>query len=111
MRRRVSQDDFDAFARLSGDDNPIHVDAAFAKTTRFGRTLAHGMFLYGLVAEALRRARPEARVATTWLTFPGPTYAGDALTITVFAEDAGLRVLITRPGGEVSCEALAEVSP
>ncbi|MGZ3427312.1 MAG: MaoC/PaaZ C-terminal domain-containing protein, partial [Polyangia bacterium] len=48
-RRRVTQADFDRFARLSGDDNPIHVDAAFAARTRWGKTLAHGMMLYSLV--------------------------------------------------------------
>ena len=40
---------FDRFARLSGDDNPIHVDPAFSARTRFGRTVAHGMLLYGRV--------------------------------------------------------------
>ncbi len=47
VRRRLSQDDFLAFARLSGDENPIHTDALFSARTRFGRPVAHGMFLYG----------------------------------------------------------------
>ena len=39
FERTLTQGDFDAFATLSGDDNPIHVDPAFAARTRFGRTL------------------------------------------------------------------------
>ena len=39
VRRTFAQRDFDRFAALSGDDNPIHVDAAFAARTRFGRTV------------------------------------------------------------------------
>jgi len=41
-----TQADFDAFAAVSGDDNPIHVDPEFSAHTRFGRTVAHGMLLY-----------------------------------------------------------------
>ena len=47
--RSVTQADFDRFAQLSGDDNPIHVDAVFSAGTRWKRTLCHGMLLYGIV--------------------------------------------------------------
>jgi acyl dehydratase len=46
--KTFTQAEFDAFARLSGDDNPIHVDPEFSARTRFGRTVAHGMLLYGV---------------------------------------------------------------
>ena len=52
-----TQDDFVRFARLSGDDNPIHVDAKFASTTRFGKTVAHGMLLYSVLCAWLTRMR------------------------------------------------------
>ena len=48
-----TQRQFDEYARLSGDDNPIHVDAAFAAGTRFGRTVAHGMFLFSVLQLSL----------------------------------------------------------
>src|SRR5690606_41700541 len=48
VKRVVTQRDFDRFASLSRDDNPIHCDPAFASGTHFGATVAHGMFLYGL---------------------------------------------------------------
>src|SRR5688500_2787 len=44
--RSLSQAEFDLFARISGDNNPIHVDPEFSARTRFGRTVSHGMLLY-----------------------------------------------------------------
>jgi len=41
--RTVSEDDILAFARLSGDNNPIHTSAEFSKSTQFGRQIAHGL--------------------------------------------------------------------
>ena len=43
-----TQDDVQNFAKASGDFNPIHLDAAYAKDTIFGRTIIHG-FLSGSV--------------------------------------------------------------
>jgi acyl dehydratase len=82
VRRRVTQADFDRFAALSGDDNPIHVDAAFAARTRFGRTLAHGMMLYGFVGELVCGTLvPGASERQVQLVFPGPIFAGDEIVI------------------------------
>ena len=39
--RSFSQSDFNEFASLSGDNNPIHTDAEFAAQSRFGRPVAH----------------------------------------------------------------------
>ena len=38
----ISQAMIDAYAAISGDFNPVHVDPAFAATTPFGTTIAHG---------------------------------------------------------------------
>jgi 3-hydroxybutyryl-CoA dehydratase len=42
-RRMVTEDDIMTFARVSGDDNRIHTDPEFSKTTIFGRQVAHGL--------------------------------------------------------------------
>ncbi len=42
------QSDVDAFAKITGDNNPIHIDAEFAAKTPFGRPIVHG-FLSGAV--------------------------------------------------------------
>lgn len=41
--RTVTEGDISLFAGLSGDYNPLHTDAEFARTTPFGRPIAHGM--------------------------------------------------------------------
>ncbi len=43
QKRTISEDDIMTFARLSGDDNRIHIDPEFSKTTVFGRQVAHGL--------------------------------------------------------------------
>ncbi len=88
---RLTQEDFDAFAELSGDTNPIHIDPAFARRTRFGKTVAHGMLLFSELAAAVsRRLGPTYRVSTQNLVFPAPTFAGVPLVAHFQVEaDAG----------------------
>jgi 3-hydroxybutyryl-CoA dehydratase len=110
-KRTVTQQDFTTFAELSHDDNPIHVNAAFAATTRFGRTVAHGMFLYGVLCGVLSANFPGARQLEQELVFPKPTYAGDEMTVRLEVLEvwpssrlARIGTTITRPDGENSCE-------
>jgi acyl dehydratase len=80
----LTQAQFDEYARLSGDDNPIHVDPGFAASTRFGRTVAHGMFLFGLLQAAHARHRPgSGPLVEQNLMFRAPTFAGDPVTLTI----------------------------
>jgi acyl dehydratase len=55
--RTISADDVEAFARISGDRNPLHFDAAFAGATRAGGLIVHGglttALFNALVAEVL----------------------------------------------------------
>lgn len=84
----VTQEHLDGFAEISGDDNPIHVDAEYAATTPFRLPVAHGMFLFSLVRAQLRRHWPHARLVEQRLMFPAPTPVG-----------ARIRVLLEeRPG-------------
>ncbi len=75
------QSDFDAFARLSGDDNPIHVDPDFSARTRFGRTVSHGMLLYARVFARLEELFPGCRHVVQTLMFPNPAYADEELIL------------------------------
>ncbi len=59
-QRFISEDDVLTFARITGDDNPLHVDADYAESTRFGHRIVHGVFLLGLISKVLGR------------NFPGP---------------------------------------
>ena len=42
-KRTVTEDDIMTFAKVSGDDNRIHTDPEFSKTTIFGKQIAHGL--------------------------------------------------------------------
>lgn len=52
--REIPQEDIDAYAALSGDDNPIHVDAEAAAASPFGGRIAHGMLTLSMVVPHLR---------------------------------------------------------
>ena len=51
--RFLSEDDVLAFARITGDENPIHVDGEYAAKTRFGSRIVHGVFLLALISKVL----------------------------------------------------------
>jgi len=66
IHRFVSEEDVLGFARITGDDNPIHVDADYAAQTRFGERVVHGVLLLGLISKVLGRDFPgHGSVATS----------------------------------------------
>ncbi len=79
VERLLTQDEFDRFASLSGDNNPIHVDADFSAATRFGRTVAHGSFLNSILRGLLETLVPGGRQTSQELIFPAPTYADEPM--------------------------------
>lgn len=89
VERAFDQADFDAFAMLSGDDNPIHVDAGFAAESRFGRTVAHGVLLCSVLRGLADFLLPGARQTAQDVAFPAPTYAGEAIRFSVEIMDRG----------------------
>ncbi len=114
--RSFTQADFDAFARLSGDDNAIHVDAAYAAAnTHFGRPVAHGMLLFTVLQGLLRQLAPEAQLANTKLMFPAPTYTDDEVefTVSIDEEPSAPRHAYFKAhrldDGVITCEGAAEL--
>lgn len=108
-----TQAEFDAFARLSGDDNPIHVDPAFAARTRFGRTVAHGMLIYAKLWAMIRRLRPDAAEAGQTLMFPHPCFVGDDMRLCVTVTGANRFEVhaIRDSDGAVCLQGAAELLP
>ncbi|MCA1558314.1 MAG: MaoC family dehydratase, partial [Acidobacteria bacterium] len=68
-----------------GDNNPVHLDDEFAKTTRFGRRIAHGMLSAGLISAVLANKLPGTGTVylSQSLTFVAPVYPGDTITARV----------------------------
>ena len=112
-----SQADFDAFATLSGDDNPIHVDPDFSARTRFGRTVAHGALLCSVLHGLVEELVPGGRQLSQSTMYPAPSPAGEALrfvaeTVTDTAQSVRIRLEVTRLGdGEITCQGETEVAP
>lgn len=73
------------FADLSGDNNPVHLDDAYAQTTRFGRRIAHGMIAAGLISATLANDLPGPGTVylSQTLQFKAPVFPGDAITTIV----------------------------
>lgn len=116
IRRVLTQEDFNRFAALSGDNNPIHTDPEFAGRTRFGRPVAHGMFLFGLISSAVGTCLPGAILVEQELMFPTPTYVDEEVIVhaevtALRAEEptAELTTSVTRSGGEIGCQGRAVV--
>ena len=86
-QRVLLQTDFDRFARLSHDDNPIHCDPDFAARSHFGATVAHGMMLYSCICKALtEQVGPGVVQLEQTLMFPSATYVGDRLDVNLELE-------------------------
>jgi acyl dehydratase len=89
FERSFKQSDFDRFARLSGDDNPIHVDAEFSARTRFGRPVAHGLFLCSVLRGLVDKLVPGGRLIEQSVMFPAPTFTEEAIRFTVTVTSRG----------------------
>jgi 3-hydroxybutyryl-CoA dehydratase len=85
ITKTIEQADIDAFANVTGDHNPVHVDEEFAKTTRFGRRIAHGMLTASLISAVLANKVPgEGSVYLgQTLQFVAPVFPGDEITARV----------------------------
>ena len=119
VTRRISQSDIDAFARISGDDNPAHVNAAWAAESPFKGRLAHGILTAGLVSAVLgtELPGPGAIYMSQTLRWLAPVRPGDVLTatatITEIIAEKGRVVLetVVRRGEETVLTGEALVMP
>jgi len=85
LSKTITDEDVRAFAALTGDNNPVHLDDTFASGTRFGRRIAHGMLGASLISAVLGTELPGAGsiYLSQTLQFLGPVYLGDTLTARV----------------------------
>ena len=71
------------FAEVTGDFNPIHVDEDYAKNTKFGRCIAHGILIAGFFSRALVDTWGTGIYLGQDLKFTAPVYIGDTVEIQV----------------------------
>jgi len=80
--RTITQAQLQAYAEAAGDFNPIHIDEAFARSTPFGGTIAHGMLVLAFIGEMMHTAYGERwlRNGRLKVRFKAPTRPGDTVT-------------------------------
>ncbi|MCA8891370.1 MAG: bifunctional enoyl-CoA hydratase/phosphate acetyltransferase [Hyphomonas sp.] len=85
LERRVTENDIELFALVSGDVNPAHLDAEFAAKDIFGKPVAHGMWTASLVSAVLGTTLPGPGCIYLGQTiaFTKPVFPGDTVTATV----------------------------
>ncbi len=83
IKKNIVQDNIDRYAKASGDFNPIHVDADYARKTPLGGTVAHGMLILAYISQMMTNA-----FGRDWLSggrlnvrFRAPARPGDVITI------------------------------
>ena len=106
-----------AFADLSGDHNPIHVNDEIAKKSKFGQRIAHGAILFAIVSKVLGVDMPG--VGTVYLgqlcKFTLPVFIGDTVTLEAKIVEilpksiARISTIITKQTGEVVMDGEATV--
>ncbi len=86
FQKTVTEEDIVAFARATGDEQPLHLDDSYAAKSRFKRRVAHGMLSAGVISAALgTKLAPQATVIylSQSLRFLRPVFPGDTVTATV----------------------------
>jgi 3-hydroxybutyryl-CoA dehydratase len=81
--KTIAEYDVYSFAGITGDLNKLHVDEEFAKTTRFGKRIAHGMLTSSYICTALGTKLPgEGTIHIKQeLEFVRPVFIGDTITV------------------------------
>ena len=83
FQRAVSVRDIELFAEVSGDQNPVHLDEDFARTSRFGERIAHGMLTGAFISAALAMELPGPGTVylSQSLRFRLPVKIGDEIRV------------------------------
>jgi len=106
--KRVTDEDIELFARLTGDRNPLHFDDDFARATRFGQRVVQGGITAGILNAIVAQDLPgpgsvfmEQRFRYTAPVRPGDTITGEVTVTAVRADKpiVTLAVRVTRQDG------------
>lgn len=107
-----------AYAGITGDVNPVHLDAEFARQSMFGERIAHGMLVAGLISAVLgtQLPGPNSIYLGQELRFTAPVKLGDTVTATVAVTEKRddkqiikLRTTVSNQRGEMVIDGTAVV--
>lgn len=92
VTEHLSEELIASYASLSRDDNPVHLDAAVARSLGFPRPVGHGMIVVGMISRLIGTRLPGA--GSLWISqeleFVAPSFAGDRLEAAVVVAQVSL---------------------
>jgi acyl dehydratase len=118
--KTISETDIYLFAGISGDFNSVHLNEAYAKTTRFKTRIAHGFVPVILCAPVIGMKLPGLGtiVVDNYVRFIHPTYIGDTITATAEVVEKSeekkrvkLKLIWVNQNGDLVCEGWVQVIP
>ncbi|MCL4455018.1 MAG: MaoC family dehydratase [Deinococcus sp.] len=118
ISKTITEADIALFVAVSGDTNPLHTNAEYAKRSRFGERIAHGSLTASLISNVIGTKLPGvgAVYLSQTLKFIKPVKIGDTITatatLTQLREDRPiltLRTICTNQKGETVLEGEAHV--
>ena len=92
-KKTITAEDIEAFAAVTGDSNPVHLDADYAATTPFKARIAHGMMSAGLISTVLgtQLPGPGCIYLDQQIKFRAPVFIDDTVVATVTVEEINQR--------------------
>ena len=93
FEKTITDKDIQAFAAITGDTNPVHLDDEYAATTPFKARIAHGMMSAGLISTVLgtQLPGPGCIYLDQKIKFRAPVFIQDTVVATVTVEDINQR--------------------
>ncbi len=116
LSRTVTEAHIVNYAGVTGDFNPVHLDAEYAAKSMFGERIAHGMLLAGLISAVLgtQLPGPNSIYLSQDLKFKAPVKIGDTVTVVVTVTEKRedkpimkLQTTVTNQRGEVVVDGTA----
>ena len=118
VSKTITEADVANFAGMTGDFNPLHVNQEYAKSSRFGQRVVHGLLTASFLSTLIGMCLPgeDALYLSQTVKFVKPVFIGDTITVVgeVTAKNEARRRMtidtkITKQTGELVVEGQAEV--
>ena len=102
----ITQSLVDNFAKISGDFSPIHMNDEFAKSTKFGKRIVHGMLLASFLSRMVGMYLPGkyALYSSQTLEFHNPCFVGDKITVSSIVNDKSESTKIIKVESKITNE-------